>query len=645
MPEAPGSSQTEAKTCSASSSKTPTASTPSPDELIALMASSGPVKNVEEATAYLEQRALITINGNFSAPTLANVLFALSLDSNVPEATVSTIKVVGFLLLHKLTDNTSTDIVSAISHKLSSLNTTSITNIECECEFIKATTAEQAKHIIGISNTIDTINTSIRNLDSTSHTVASIAKEVQPIVNTLSSAIPHTQSIATSTKDLLKSVTELRNATASLPSPPSNTFGLPTRPSYANSLNNPTLTGNPPPRLNYSPDQPEYIQHITNRLRIAERQLYITYDSNDAKAPKEKSSTYATRLKSSLNSLLNGTPAETPNGVPSASTPSLPNPAIPTPPAVGTPDANSRALRFMDRNAILLEFDSLDSVNGFQTVNREKHILTSHFCSSAAIQPCPYKVILCFVPCDGSFDLADAEHLHQIEDDLNLPPHSITTALWIKKPELRAPNQKLANVKVTCTSAAAANKLLTECVFISNSRVTASKDILEQIRCNKCQLYGHIRDKCLNDECCATCAKEHSTTTCPSPREAHCVSCGPSSNHTSADRNNCPTYAVQSTKLEECLHENMLPLFPITEQPLTFVHTPKNDKAPPRNPPRAPTANTITITNNNTNNHISDSHANPSFNRPMTPQPPHHTQSTLPPSPLMPPPLTSPNAR
>lgn len=53
----------------------------------------------------------------------------------------------------------------------------------------------------------------------------------------------------------------------------------------------------------------------------------------------------------------------------------------------------------------------------------------------------------------------------QIEEDMSLPPHSITSASWIKKPELRVPNQKTANLKVLCAPADVANKLLRECLL------------------------------------------------------------------------------------------------------------------------------------------------------------------------------------
>ena len=139
----------------------------------------------------------------------------------------------------------------------------------------------------------------------------------------------------------------------------------------------------------------------------------------------------------------------------------LPSHPIPLPPPTATPgvkvDKLIQVLQFTDRNAVLLEFDSPEAVNFFKAKNTADHFITSHLCPSAILQPCPHRVVLHFVPCDGSFNPLDMEQLHQIEEDLELPPHSITSASWIKKPELRVPNQKLANIKILCTSAFTAN--------------------------------------------------------------------------------------------------------------------------------------------------------------------------------------------
>ena len=217
-------------------------------------------------------------------------------------------------------------------------------------------------------------------------------------------------------------------------------------------------------------------------------------------------------------------------------------------------------------------------------------MLTSHLCPSTSSQSQAYKVVAPFVPCDGDFNPTDANYLHQIEKDLDLPPHSISATSWIKKPKLRAPNQRMANIKIMCSSATAANKMLTEHILIANSHVVISKDILELIRCNKCQLYGHICTNCPNDKHCANCAKDHSTSACPTPRDLSCISCGATSRHTSSDCNNCPHFTDQAAKLDMRIPENSMPLFPILNQLWTFTLAPRNNTTRPANTFPAPTS-------------------------------------------------------
>lgn len=293
----------------------------------------------------------------------------------------------------------------------------------------------------------------------------------------------------------------------------------------------------------YNPNQPENVHCITNCLHIAKKQLYASFDLNDVKAPKDKSSMAASQLKLVLNMCLRASPSTDPITAHSStmSNPSsnTSHPLPPTQPSSSPPSTAPEmlicALCFTDRNAVLIELNSPEAANRFQAINVAHHLITMHICPSTTLVLFTYKIVMQFVPCDRSFKPTDADHLHQIEDDLSLPPHSITSATWIKKPKLRAPNQKVANVKIVCTSVEAANKLLMECIYISNSRVVTSKDILEPTRCNKCQLYSHTRDKCISNECCAACAMKHVTLACTSPREHHCISCRVNSDHASSD--------------------------------------------------------------------------------------------------------------
>ena len=174
------------------------------------------------------------------------------------------------------------------------------------------------------------------------------------------------------------------------------------------------------------------------------------------------------------------------------------------------------------------------------------------------------------------FSLECQEQIHLIEADHNLESGSIVSASWIKRPELCSPNQKTANVKFLCSSPTVANKLLTEKVFIANTRVIITKDAHEPIHCNKCQVYGHIHICCPNDERCTTCARSHPTASCSFPNDHHCVSCSTASNHSSSDRSNCPQFEKHQAGLNACSLENTLLCFPILRSPWLFILAVKN---------------------------------------------------------------------
>ena len=118
-------------------------SPPSPTKLAALTSSSSHVKNTDEAKAFLGQRALLAINNNYTAETLVNILQHQCPQKQTPWNNL--IKAVGFLIIHKVNVNISTEITSAILKQLPTLNQSVTNGLKHECDFIKATTSEQSK--------------------------------------------------------------------------------------------------------------------------------------------------------------------------------------------------------------------------------------------------------------------------------------------------------------------------------------------------------------------------------------------------------------------------------------------------------------------------------------------------------------------
>ena len=73
---------------------------PNSTDLVAkLAATTGPVKNANEAKLFLEQRSLIVLENNYGMATLANLLTLTSFEAKIPEHVINVIRVVAFLMV------------------------------------------------------------------------------------------------------------------------------------------------------------------------------------------------------------------------------------------------------------------------------------------------------------------------------------------------------------------------------------------------------------------------------------------------------------------------------------------------------------------------------------------------------------------
>jgi hypothetical protein len=240
-------------------------------------------------------------------------------------------------------------------------------------------------------------------------------------------------------------------------------------------------------------------------------------------------------------------------------------------------------------SSLLIELNTPEAAEHLRKPDNFKH-LHNVLPKSASIKYQTYAVILRFVPCNTGFNPEKEAQLREIEEDNGLEPNTITSASWIKNPSRRAANQSVANIKVLCQSAHAANALLLNCIQIHDHIVAAHKDIREPLRCNKCHKFNHLRAQCQEAERCGICASSrHTTEKCDSRNMAQCVTCGPTSKHPSTSKN-CPAFVAQATMLAKRNPDNRMPFFPTNEK-----WTWTKDSSPPPStttPPPIPTTST-----------------------------------------------------
>ena len=539
-----------------------------------LAATTGLVKNTNKAKLFLEQRSLIALENNFGMDTLANLLISTSFEARIPDQVIHVMRAVAFLMVGKFQNIFAEEMAIVVTEKLLSASESITKQLEREHEFLAASTASQAKNTQQLSDLAATIKNISQNLTSTSQilttstdNIAKSAADIQPVIQTLTSPTEHMSSIVELAKTLAKAVDDLKNNPLSLSQPQQSPQG--TQPSYASIVGTNTQLASTSQA--FDPEIPEYVTRIENRLRIQERQAFITFDNEAADSPKERNGSAAYALRSKINEWIRSMDQET-NQVTSTSRQPI------------------KALQFTERIAMLLEFNSKEHTDRFQTYCKDRELLT-RICSTAKVQARTCRVVFKFVTCDGSFLPENKEHLRTLESEHNLEEGSIITASWIKKPERHAPNQKTANVKVFCASPVVANHLLRERIFVSNSRIVVIKDTQEPIRCNKCQEYGHICERCENTERCVNCARPHSTNECNYPNNPHCVSCGTSSKHASSDKGSCPQFAKHASSIDARLPENAMPYFPVLGQPNTFILAAKNTHVPTVNYSNRPRPN------------------------------------------------------
>lgn len=236
---------------------------------------------------------------------------------------------------------------------------------------------------------------------------------------------------------------------------------------------------------------------------------------------------------------------------------------------------------------MLLEFKSVKSKINFKKICASKPELLAKFNHKAHIRLHTYTVIMRFVPCSGQFDPSNAAHLREAEAKNDIPPDSIVSAVWCKRPDKRSPNQKTVMLKVLCASPEAANLLLTGQIRIDDHLVTIHKDIKLPIHCLKCQEYGHMRDTCIGVEKCANCASvSHSSLSCAHEGAPSCVSCGARSKHTSSSPS-CPIFVKKCAALDNHTPENTMLYFP-TNEAWTWASSPSNPPRPASPPIEAP---------------------------------------------------------
>ena len=163
-----------------------------------------------------------------------------------------------------------------------------------------------------------------------------------------------------------------------------------------------------------------------------------------------------------------------------------------------------------------------------------------------------------------TFDPTNPKHLREVEEVNRMHPNTIKKARWIKPMYRRTQGQSCAHAIFSISSAADANRLLKDGIYVCNARTFPKKLKHEPKQCMKCRRWGHYAAECrAQKDTCGTCGGHHKTNECESEDKRYCVSCK-ASTHASWDRS-CPEFLRKCDEYSKFHPENSLIYFPTDE--------------------------------------------------------------------------------
>lgn len=248
---------------------------------------------------------------------------------------------------------------------------------------------------------------------------------------------------------------------------------------------------------------------------------------------------------------------------------------------LGIQDGKIRSISKLRNGGALLEMDSDLATKWLaEAENRDK--LCKKIGPGVVFRSRVHNLIAFNVPLGISPD--DQNHRTEVCEANNLDKDTITAMKWIKPVHRRSPTQRTAHLILTFNSADAANRAITNGLYICNRRCHVERVKREPTRCLKCQGWNHFAKECLEeDDTCGNCTKKHRTNDCPTPAIRRCVSCK-TDDHASWSRE-CPTFTKKMNELNDRNPENTLQYIP-TADPWTWTASVKPALSqPPANKP------------------------------------------------------------
>ena len=234
----------------------------------------------------------------------------------------------------------------------------------------------------------------------------------------------------------------------------------------------------------------------------------------------------------------------------------------------------------------VIEADSDETANWLSNSSNQKK-LCEKLDTKAEFKVRSYNVIAFNVPL--AINPEEMEHRLEICEANGIEPSTIQSAKWAKAINKRTTVQKTAHLLLTFDSAHAANRAITNGLYVCNRKCQVERTRREPIRCLKCQGWNHFAKDCLEEkDTCGNCAGSHRTSDCQSSDRA-CASCKVK-DHASWSRA-CPAFIKRAAEFNARNPDNSLQYFPTADVWTWYTvdkASPATSAAPPTSTPAIP---------------------------------------------------------
>ena len=233
---------------------------------------------------------------------------------------------------------------------------------------------------------------------------------------------------------------------------------------------------------------------------------------------------------------------------------------------LGLTNGKIRSINKIRNGGTLIEMDS-DAAATWLSEQENQDKTCSKLGPGVSFRNRVHNLIAFNVPLDLSPE--NQSHRQEVCEANSLDPDTITTLKWVKPVHRRSQTQRTAHLFLTFNNADAANRAITNGIYICNRRCHAERVKREPTRCLKCQGWNHFAKECTEEQDrCGNCTKNHRTSDCPTPLTRACVSCK-TDDHASWSRE-CPTFVKKLNDFNDRNPENSLQYIP-TADPWTWT--------------------------------------------------------------------------